>query len=93
VSNRFDNAKTIEEVIGQLAGAASLCWKPKPTGVFESSMASAFVGEALERLRQLGANLPPPYSDVGGEQVVGWPGRQIIEHPPGLASYMTQKGE
>jgi hypothetical protein len=36
----------ISEAVGQALGYASLCWEPKPTGVFDSTLAAA----ALEEL-------------------------------------------
>lgn len=50
MENRFDNASDIQEVLGQLAGAASVCWDPRPTGVFDSELASEFLDEALARI-------------------------------------------
>ena len=38
----------LPEILGVLAGAASLCWEPRPTGVFDSSLASMFVDRALK---------------------------------------------
>jgi len=42
--------KTINEVLGQLAGYASLCWEPRPTGVFDSTEASKGVELARQEL-------------------------------------------
>lgn len=46
--------ETIEEILGQLAGAASTCWIPN-TGAaeFDSVQASKFVDEALAQIREL----------------------------------------
>ena len=38
-------------ILLELAGSASLCWEPKPTGVFDSSLAIRFVKSALAELR------------------------------------------
>ena len=38
----------LPEILGVLAGAASLCWTPKPTGEFDSTLASYFVDRALK---------------------------------------------
>lgn len=38
--------KTIGNILGELAGAASLCWTPKPTGEFDAPRAAGFVSEA-----------------------------------------------
>lgn len=41
--------KTIETVLGLLAGAASMCWEnPSGAGEFKSTQASEFVDQALE---------------------------------------------
>jgi len=41
-----------EEILGELAGSASLCWQPRPTGVFDSTEATKFVTQALSALRE-----------------------------------------
>lgn len=53
MSNDFASAKTESELLGQLAGAASLCWEPRPTGVFDSTLASDFVNQSLKRLQEI----------------------------------------
>jgi len=45
--------KTPKEIIGELAGYASLCWQPRPTGVFDSTEASKAVDQALQFLAQI----------------------------------------
>jgi len=45
--------KTPKEIIGELAGYASLCWQPRPTGVFDSTEASKAVDQALTALREV----------------------------------------
>lgn len=49
----FEDCKTESELLGTLAGAASMCWTPTPAGVFDSELASFFVDLALARLRHL----------------------------------------
>lgn len=45
------NAVTkLREVLGKLAGAASMCWTPRPKGVFDSTRASKFVDESYAEL-------------------------------------------
>jgi len=44
---------TLSRVIHELAGAASLCWEPKPTGVFDSSLAIGFCEDAIDELRAI----------------------------------------
>jgi hypothetical protein len=44
------NKRPLSEVLGQLTGSASLCWQPKPTGVFDPQQANKFVSEALDTL-------------------------------------------
>jgi len=36
----------IAEILGQFAGFSSMCWEPKPTGVFNSALASLGVDNA-----------------------------------------------
>jgi len=54
VTNPFHDCATIEEVMGQMAGAVSMCWDPRPTGVFESEEAAAFVDAAIARAKEIG---------------------------------------
>jgi hypothetical protein len=35
----------LERLLGELAGSASLCWEPRPTGVFDSTEAQKFVAD------------------------------------------------
>lgn len=43
--------KQLKEALGELAGACSLCWNPKPSGVFDSTQASKFVDEYFEKIK------------------------------------------
>lgn len=43
-------ARGAKEVIGEACGSVSMCWEPKPTGVFDSSKAIAFCDEAFDKL-------------------------------------------
>jgi len=40
----------LREVIGQAAGEASLCWEPKPTGIFDASYASGIVDRTVNEV-------------------------------------------
>jgi len=51
--NEFAGCKSIAEVVGQCAGAVSVCWEPRPTGVFDSRPAGAFVDAAVARIHEL----------------------------------------
>lgn len=52
--NAFHDVKDRKELLGQLAGAASVCWDdPGGAGVFHSEEASKFVKDALIRLDEL----------------------------------------
>lgn len=52
--NPFHDASSVEELLGLLAGAASICWEhPDRAGQFQSSTARAFVGMAQEKLVDL----------------------------------------
>lgn len=44
---------TIEQILGHLAGYASLCWQPKPKGVFDPELATKGVDEAQAKLHSL----------------------------------------
>src|SRR3990167_2956778 len=44
------NQKSVSQILGELAGAASLCWMPKPIGIFDSTTASKFVDDAVEEI-------------------------------------------
>lgn len=50
----FADADTPERVLQQLAGAASMCWEPRPsTEVFDPELAQTYVTCALKRLEEL----------------------------------------
>lgn len=40
----------LKQVLGELAGYASMCWEPKPTGVFDSTQAGTAVQLAFEKI-------------------------------------------
>lgn len=42
---------SMQTVIGEMCGAVSLCWNPKPTGVFDSEQATKFVNEAIAEVQ------------------------------------------
>ncbi len=42
---------SLSRILHELAGAASLCWEPRPTGVFDSQLAIHFVEQALAEIR------------------------------------------
>ena len=50
----FAEADTPTELLGLLAGAASVCWNPPPTGEYDADRALALVDAAIERLIELG---------------------------------------
>ena len=41
--------QAVSDAIGECAGYVSLCWNPRPTGVFDSALASAAVQNAVGR--------------------------------------------
>lgn len=51
----FDDAKTIEELIFQALGAASVCWDSVPSGVFDSTHAKEIGDEVVARIKQMAA--------------------------------------
>ncbi len=44
--------KTLEEIIGQAIGEASMCWSEIPKGIFDSSNASRITKETILSIRQ-----------------------------------------
>ena len=40
------------EILGELAGYASMCWEPRPKGVFDSDEATKGVNQALSALSE-----------------------------------------
>lgn len=41
----------LSRVLYELAGSASMCWEPRPSGVFESTEAIGFVETAINEIR------------------------------------------
>lgn len=58
-TNRFEDAQTVAEVVGMAVGLGSMCWEPRPTGVFDSTEASKAVDEAMDRINQITMGLIP----------------------------------
>lgn len=53
--NFFADCDNIEELLGQFAGAASMCWENiDGAGSFQDGQASRFVDAARDRLIELG---------------------------------------
>lgn len=58
--NRFKDADTVAEVVGQAIGFGSVCWEnPGGAGVFDSAMASEAVDDAVERINEIIGILSP----------------------------------
>lgn len=51
--NRFSDAETIDSVLFQAMGAASMCWSVPPKGIFDSTTARQIGDEAIERINEL----------------------------------------
>ncbi len=52
--NIFADVTSIRELLGQLTGAASMCWENvAKAGVFDSTRATALVDDALARIAEL----------------------------------------
>ncbi len=45
----------IDQILGELAGSASMCWEPKPKGVFDSTTCKKFVDEARSKISPITA--------------------------------------
>jgi len=48
----------LSRILHEMAGSVSLCWEPKPTGVFQSTQAAEFVAAAIAEIRH-----PPNAAD------------------------------
>ncbi|HYE73558.1 MAG TPA: hypothetical protein VEF04_09505 [Blastocatellia bacterium] len=46
-----DEWKEISTIIGETIGEASMCWEPRPTGIFDSSLAQKCWDNAMVRLK------------------------------------------
>lgn len=46
-------AEEIRRILGELAGAASLCWVEKPLDIFDASLSANFVDSAFEELNKV----------------------------------------
>jgi len=57
-----EQAERIRAYLHQLAGSASLCWTPEPTGVFLASSAAQYANDAYVNILALLAeeDSPPP---------------------------------
>lgn len=42
----------LREILGELAGRASMCWSETPKGIFESSEANKAVDEAFVKIKE-----------------------------------------
>jgi hypothetical protein len=50
---QLDGGKELKRILGELAGFASLCWEPKPTGEFDSKTANEGVDKAFNEIINL----------------------------------------
>ncbi len=48
-----DRAAEVGRIVGECAGAVSMCWEPRPEGVFDSSPAAKYVDEAVAEILRL----------------------------------------
>jgi hypothetical protein len=63
--NRFEDAKTIQELVYQTVGAGSVCWENLGgAGVFDSEKAREVATDALNRLGELLNNKPDDSNEV-----------------------------
>lgn len=63
-SGAVTKREKLESLVYQACGTASLCWNPKPTGIFDSSTAKE-VGDALIRaLEKLDREYRYPAEDL-----------------------------
>ena len=48
-----DKDREIKRIIGEAIGEASMCWEPRPTGVFLSDRASSIIDRVFDELKAL----------------------------------------
>lgn len=48
--NIFENCESLEEVVFQAVGAASMAWSPRPDGVFDEGWANTVGSDLLEMI-------------------------------------------
>jgi len=86
-TGHFDDVDKEETLLGVLAGAVSVCWEPRPTGVFDSEMASEFVDSAIARLKVIRAN---ERADLRTEvQVMRDEATEALKHAEGYLEIST----
>lgn len=49
----FAEQKSLKELLGCMAGFVSMCWTPRPEGVFDSRLATMALNMAMKRGREL----------------------------------------
>lgn len=55
----------LSRILHEMAGAVSLCWEPRPSGVFESSTACGYVAAAIAEIRsRMTATAQPAHARV-----------------------------
>lgn len=61
---------TTEQILVHLAGCASICWTPKPKGVFDPELATKGVDEAQAQLHSLLISKLPEKREMKGYNVM-----------------------
>lgn len=86
----------LSRILHELAGAASMCWIPRPsTAVFDSQQAIVFVEQAIAEIRQRMQAMSAVPQPVGAAEVpmpepIGWlywTGTRIGDGPPAFCTY------
>ena len=49
----IDGGKELKRILGELAGFASMCWLPQPTGEFDSKTANERVDKTFDEIIEL----------------------------------------
>ena len=78
MSDVLKDAKNLQEALGQAIGFASMCWDPKPEGVFASTVAEELVDELMNWIRDR-YNLLPKENYIR-EYKSGWPPHNVMRH-------------
>lgn len=73
---------SLEEVIGQAIGEASMCWSKIPTGIFDSNNANKIITQTIQEIKEiLNEGIKPAFGSPGGKFfMAGQLVRLIPEH-------------
>ena len=69
----------VREILGQLCGFASMCWEPKPIGIFQSTQLSKEVAEAEATINEIIEDAKMEWYNKGLESGRNEAGREAVK--------------